>query len=181
MKIYAIRHGQTELNKQKKINAQINEPLNSEGKEQAKVAAVNLPTTITHIYSSSLLRAQQTAEILNTHLQVPLSHNDELREVHLGSLAGKSWEEIDPTMELKKKHITAQFDYREYGGENFAEVQKRLQNFFQSIEKQHRDHEALIVTHGGIIRLLHLLEHGEPKEVIENVSLHEFDLEKLLR
>ncbi|MDO8498133.1 MAG: histidine phosphatase family protein [bacterium] len=182
MKIYLIRHGLTPLNKQKKVNGEVDEPLATEGIEQAKAIISFIPKGVTHIYSSSLLRAKQTANIIISKLNIPVSFHDELSEVRMGSLAGKSWEQMDDGLELKKKHRTVQFNYRPYGGESVEDVKKRLIPFFKKINAKHKDNEALIITHGAMIRLIYLLEHGESiYETEKHVSLLSFDLDKILK
>lgn len=181
MKIYLIRHGLTPLNKAKKVNGEVDEPLAPEGIEQAKAIIPEIPKSVTRIYSSPLLRARQTAEIISSALNIPVTIADELTEVHMGSLAGKSWEEMEDGLELKKKHRTVQFDYRPYGGESLEDIKKRLIAFFKKINDKYADHEALIVTHGGMIRLINLLEQGESVyETEKHVSLLTFDLDKIL-
>lgn len=178
MKIYIIRHGITELNKQGKVNGQINEPLAPEGIEQAKT--VVLPPSILSIYASPFLRTTQTAKIINARLGLPIHQHDGLREIHMGSLAGKAWAEMDGGLELKKKHRSVQFDYLYFGGESATQVKKRVLDFLKEINGKHKDHEALIVTHGGIIRVLHYLEKGETfEEDIEHISPYIFDLSKI--
>lgn len=181
MKIYVIRHGLTELNKKKIVNGQIDEPLAPEGIEQAKTAIALLPKSIKHIYTSPLKRAHHTAQIINIKLACPISIQAELTEIHMGSLAGKSWADMELGQELKKKHRAIEFDYRLQGGESAKEVKKRIIAFLKKINGRHKNHEVLIVTHGGIIRLLHLLEHGNQiLDDIANISLHTFDLDKII-
>jgi len=182
MKIYVIRHGITQLNKKKIVNGQLDEPLAPEGFEQAKAIVPLIPKSVTYIYTSPLLRARQTAEIIKTKLHLPVSIQDELTEIHMGSLAGKSWENMESGLDLKKKHRTVQFDYRSYGGESVENVKERVITFLKKINNKHNDYEALIVTHGGIIRLLHLLEKGEVVyETEEHVTLLTFDIDRILR
>lgn len=182
MKIYVVRHGLTELNKQGKVNGQIDEPLAPEGIEQVRDAVSLIPPSITCIYTSSLLRARQTAEIISSRLKLPIYQHEGIKEIHMGSLAGKAWTEMEGGLELKIKHRTVQFDYSRYGGESAAEVKKRVTAFLRKIHGKHSDHEALLVTHGGIIRLLHLLEHDQPLvNEIEHISLLTFDLNKILK
>lgn len=182
MKIYVVRHGLTELNKKKKVNGQIDEPLAAEGVEQVRDAVSLIPPTITHIYTSPLLRARQTAEIINFKLNRPISWHNELGEIHMGSLAGKAWVEMEGGLDLKTKHRSIQFDYSTYGGESAEDVKKRVTAFLKEIHGKHSDLEALLVTHGGIIRLLHLLHHGKPLvDEIEHISLLTFDLNKILK
>jgi|SRR5579859_1859304 len=181
MKIYVMRHGLTELNKKKVVNAQIDEPLAPEGVKQAKAIAASIPETVTHIYVSPLLRAKQTAKIINTK-KLPTSEQKELAEIHMGSLAGKAWDEMEFGSELKQKHRGIQFDYRQHGGESASDVKKRIVKFLQSINDKHKDNEVLIVTHGGIIRTLHLLQNGIPQvEEIENLALLEFEIDTILK
>jgi len=100
----------------------------------------------------------------------------------MGSLAGKAWEEMADGPELKKKHRTVQFDYRSYGGESLEDVKKRLLVFFKKISNKHSDPDVLLITHGGIIRLINFLEKGEAVyENAEHATLLTFDLDKILR
>lgn len=182
MKIYVIRHGLTELNKKKVVNGQIDEPLAPEGIEQAKAAVTLIPKSIKQIYTSPLQRAHQTAQIINSKLTNPISVQAELAEIHMGSLAGKAWGDMESGLELKKKHRAIEFDYRPQGGESAAEVKKRIISFLKKINNQHNDYEALIVTHGGIIRVFHLLEHGTHLlDEIDHIAPHIFDLDKILK
>lgn len=171
----------TELNKKKVVNGQIDEPLAPEGIEQAGEAVSLLPESIKQIYSSPLQRTRQTAEIINLKLNRPISFPEELTEIHMGSLAGKAWTEMEEGEELKKKHRTIQFDYRAHGGESAKEVKKRVISFLKKINGKHGDFEVLIVTHGGIICTLYWLEYGKHIGFdIEHLSPRIIDLEKIL-
>lgn len=183
MKIYVIRHGLTELNKQKKVNGEVDEPLIPEGIEQVKEAISLLPKTIKHIYCSPMLRAKQTAKIIASKLKVPASEVSGLTEIRMGaSLAGKSWEEMENGLNLKQKHRSVQFDYRPYGGESVEDVKRRLLVFFRKINGKHQDFETLIITHGGIIRFFYLLDQGEiPYETEKHISPFPFDLDRILK
>lgn len=128
MKIYVIRHGITELNKKKIVNAEVDEPLAPEGTKQAKALIPIIPKSVIHIYSSPLIRAKQTAEILSLGKR-PLSFHEELTEIRMGTLAGKSWENMENGLELKKKHRTVKFNYRPYGGDSLRDVKKKVDSF----------------------------------------------------
>lgn len=180
MKIYVARHGATPLNKMNKVNGQIDEPLAPEGIEQAEAVIKLVPESVKHIYSSSLIRAKQTADIIAATLHLPVSVHHELSEIHMGSLAGYSWEEMKSGSELKKKHRTVQFDYRPFGGESVEDVKKRLIPFLKKINGKHGDFEALIITHGGMIRLMTMLAKGEAAEQTEkHLSFLTFDLDNI--
>lgn len=173
MKIYAIRHGLTESNINGTFNGHIDEDLASRGIEQAKELVPTVPKSIKHIYSSSLKRAKQTAEILNSETKVPISFHDELREVNMGIFNGQPF-----TEDRKKKHKSLQYDWSPQGGESMEDVKKRLLKVLKEIKSNNKDNEALIVAHGGIIRLLYFLEKGS---LLDNIgyTLQIFDLDKI--
>lgn len=181
MKIYAVRHGLTECNKRDILNGRIDEPLAAEGVEQAKLVALAIPESVKHLYSSPMLRARQTAEIITSECSLPVYFHDGLQEVDLGRFTGKSWTEIESGEEFKEKHRSVQYDYRPEG-ESVDDVKSRVMSFLVHIKEVHADGEILIVTHGGIIRVLQLLESGLsklPVNPVKNASLYVFDLEKI--
>lgn len=182
MRIYVVRHGLTECNKRDILNGQIDEPLIAEGVAQAGEVALLIPGSVNHIYTSPLLRARQTAEIINAKRGLPISHHDELKEINLGLLTGKSWTEIESGEELRGKHRSVQYDYRPEG-ESVDDVKGRVVSFLRQIQEARADGEALIVTHGGIIRIFQLLESGLPSlpmNQIQNAFPYVFNLKKIL-
>jgi len=175
MKIYVIRHGQTKLNVQGMINGSIDDELTAEGIEQAKAAAVSLPTSIKHMYVSSLGRARQTAQYLNAERQLPITFHDELQEVDFGILNGTPY-----VGELVRRHKMMDYDWHP-SGENVEDVKNRVLAIIQQIRSESKDEEALIVAHGGIVRMLYFLEtNGGILDEISNASIHSFDLDKIL-
>ena len=63
--IYIIRHGKTELNQANVLQGRSDHPLNEEGVRQAKEAAAMLSgIRFSHVFSSPLIRAMQTAKIV---------------------------------------------------------------------------------------------------------------------
>ncbi|HEX8931952.1 MAG TPA: histidine phosphatase family protein, partial [Patescibacteria group bacterium] len=141
MKIYVLRHGTTELNKQKILNGQIDEGLAPEGIELAK--NIQLPKTVTHIYSSPMLRTRQTTAIVSQP-QTKIIFADAIREVNMGTLAGKSWHLMENGQALKIKHRSIQYDYREIGGESATDVKNRVKSFLKKINNQYQDYEVML-------------------------------------
>jgi probable phosphoglycerate mutase len=157
MKIYVVRHGTTELNKKHALNGWIDEPLAEEGIAQAEALKETLPEGITMIHSSSLLRARQTAEILNRRLRVPIVYHDELREMSSGTLSGKTFAEIEEEHGLeygRDKFIRLEYDYRPFNGESVEDVRARIHKIIDEITSSHNEGSVLLVTHGGVMRLL---------------------------
>jgi broad specificity phosphatase PhoE len=181
MKIYVVRHGLTGMNQQGIVNGEVDEPLVAEGIQQAKDAVSLLPKGITHIHSSPLQRATKTAGIFGSALSVPVIATPELTEVKMGSLAGNSWDDMPSGAELKRLHRTVQFDYGEFGGESLKEVVTRLKDLLHVIDANYKDGEVLLVTRGGIIRVLQFLETKEAAyETEKNVTVLTFDIAKML-
>lgn len=167
-----MRHGQTHLNKEGRINGFLDDTLSEAGKQQ--VASAHIPDSVTHIYSSPLQRTRETAEIVNEKLQKPISFHDELKEVNFGELNGAEF-----TPERRALHESMQYDWRP-SGECLEDVKARVLSFARMLKETHDDGEVLIVSHGGIIRLFHLLQHGGTMGRVENASVHAFDLSKIL-
>ncbi len=94
--IYLVRHGQTDWNLAHKIQGP-DVPLNKTGENEAKVCGRKLASfKIDRIISSDILRARQTAEIINEFLSVPIFYDMRLREASWGDLCGKIVKDIRP-------------------------------------------------------------------------------------
>jgi broad specificity phosphatase PhoE len=179
--VYVVRHGLTDMNKRGIVNAEIDEPLVAEGIKQAKDATQKAPKGIRYIYTSPLKRTTQTAEVFATFLSLPVETSADLTEVKMGTLAGKAWDEMPSGETLKKEHRTVRFDYTTYGGESLEEVINRLRAFMIRIEDNHKDGEVLVVTHGGVIRVLNFLESKQRVyETEKNANILVFDTTKIL-
>lgn len=175
MKIYFVRHGETESNKKGTVTGHTDSPLSEEGIEQVEKTLPEIPNDFQELYSSDLIRCKQTAEILNQKINLQIKFDVRLRDRDFGSLAGKKFSEMDTTGEMKEKDKNQQYDYRPYGGEHVEDVKKRLFAFIEDIKNNSKDKKVLVVTSGGIIRLLHNILKGEVHEVIHNSSVHEFE------
>jgi probable phosphoglycerate mutase len=175
MKIDFVRHGQTQHNKDGRVTGQIDAPLIAEGIEEANKTLSELSTDYVEFYSSDLIRCKQTAEILNQKLNLPIQYDVRLRERDFGSLAGKKFNEMDDTGEIKKKDRNQQYDYRPFGGESVEDVKARLFSFINDLKSKNIKGKVLVVTSGGIIRLLHNILNNEVRGHINNSSIHEFE------
>ena len=85
--IYIIRHGQTELNNKQVLQGRSNYPLNEKGIAQARGAAERLRSvSFSHVYSSPLIRAVQTAELIAPG--IPVTIDERLIEMDYGPYEG---------------------------------------------------------------------------------------------
>jgi broad specificity phosphatase PhoE len=176
MKIDFVRHGESENNGKGLVTGHLDAPLTELGIEQAEETANNLNANYDIIYCSDLGRCKQTAAIINKKLNLPIIYDARLKERHFGSLEGKSWTEMPNGEELKKRDIQlGTYDYRPYNGESAEDVKKRVLECVKEIIEKNPDKKVLIVTHAGIIRLLHHVINGQIQEKIHNASIHEFE------
>ncbi len=174
MKVYFVRHGQTDSNKNRIMHGITDVHLNEDGIKQAEDAIAQIPKDISVVYCSPLSRCVQTAEIINKAFNFPIVYDDRLVERNFRSLEGRSWKEFDPDFEVKDKQ-RLEYDYREFGGEAVDDVKNRVLDFIGSLKTEKKGQKILVVSHGGVVRLVHKIINGKV-EKIHNASLHEFDL-----
>ena len=151
MRLFLVRHGETDHNKNRVIMGHLPTPLNETGKNQAKVLADELKDKgIQVIYSSDLVRAAETAEIISSKLDLPVNYTDKLREHTLGDLDGIGISEMLDEMDSLKE-----FDdlMTKHNGELTKDFINRVWNEFRDIARENKEKDfVLIVSHGGCIR-----------------------------
>jgi broad specificity phosphatase PhoE len=175
MKIYFIRHGQTESNRDGFMAGQSEPKLTEEGKEEVKNAILQLPNGCSVIYSSDLIRCRQTTEILNERLNLPVFYDTRLRERHIGSLEGRNF--IDFLANFPEKDEYGQYNFTSFGGEASETLKNRLLSCIADIKKEKKGDKILVVTSGGVIHLLYAVFKKLTLERIHNSSIHEFEFE----
>lgn len=151
MKIYLIRHGRQNS---KLYNVDV--PLANEGREQARLLGQRLVKyDIDAVYSSDLIRAIETADIVNEYIKKPRVIDGRLREANYGGFTGLSDEQLkDSYKDFLKRRATMTVDepYPD-GGENCQMVYERaFKVLSEIIEIDYKN--VCIVTHGGTIRAL---------------------------
>ncbi len=184
MKIYIVRHGETDLNKEKKLMGQrMNNGLNSNGINQANEFAKDISEeNFDVIFTSPLKRAYQTAQIIADKIKVPILERNEILERDFGSFSGKTWEEMKiksglDNVDFQKKDLIQEYDYRPHGGESVEDVKNRFLKFIDELRKNYSDKKILIIAHGGILKLAHfVLLEKKLDHTPHNASIHEFDI-----
>jgi len=152
-RLYIVRHGQTDWNVQKLCQGQTDIPLNEKGKLQAKDLALKLvDVKFDRIYSSDLIRAKKTAEIINAERKLVIAMVSALRERLFGRFEGKHLKEMEKylgkTLNLPK---AKQQELKLTDVENDEELIARFFTFLREISMVNQGKNILIVTHGGII------------------------------
>lgn len=180
MKLYLIRHGQTDFNVEGRATGLSEVELNDTGIAQAEDLVSALPADAQAIHCSDLPRTKQTAEIINRKLSLPLFLTPLLNERDFGTLTGKSWDEIGE--EIQRMDREMKYDYRPYGGESVDDVTKRIESYIAGLKSGSQpDQNIIVVTTSGIIRLWYYLTNHylpenteELKRKFNNGSVHEF-------
>jgi len=152
MKIFLIRHGQTDYNKNFKLQGRIDIELNRTGFNQSEILAKRLSTYgLKKIYTSDLKRAVQTAKVIEKHTGADVRLSPLLREIDMGDWQGLDWDQI------KQNYPKYYADWSQYatdmpypGGECGNDVIKRFQTLIGQIEFS--DANLAMVTHSGFIK-----------------------------
>lgn len=150
--VILLRHGQTDENISGRISGQGPAPLNTRGQEQARLAAdVLAPLGVTHLFSSPLVRARQTAQCLADRLQQPIAELPDLREVGYGDWEGKTFGEIRShpvAQQVFNDPVNATFP----NGESLVEVQQRGVRAIEWVRTTYPQGLVALVSHGDVIR-----------------------------
>lgn len=162
MDIYLIRHGQTNWNKEKKIQGTIDIELNEIGINEAKeVSNYFLKEKIIpdKIYCSDKKRAIKTATIIaEKFLQKPIITKD-LQEIDLGIWKGKTWDEVIeeyPNEFNLFEGENCKF-FKGHMGESYVDVIERVMKRLKIICKEEKYKKNIfIVTHGAVIMTVRL-------------------------
>lgn len=166
--LYLVRHGETEWNRQRRIQGLTDIPLNDTGREQARLTGMLLTRRpITRVVSSPLGRARETAVIIAGELGLGEPElRDAFVERNYGAAEGLDFHEIDvrypPEVEVP-------------GREPREEVAARVIPALQRLAVDYPGEAIVVVSHGGAIRAALMM--AEPKRgfgPITNGSVHSF-------
>ncbi|NWI92679.1 TIGAR bisphosphatase, partial [Pitta sordida] len=131
-----VRHGETRYNKDKILQGQgVDEPLSATGFRQADAAGLFLSNVkFTHVFSSDLLRAKQTAAAIlgknKFSKDLEIKYDARLRERKYGVAEGKPLSDLKAM--AKKAGEQCPF-FTPSGGETLDEVKERARDFFESL------------------------------------------------
>jgi probable phosphoglycerate mutase len=179
-----VRHGETDWNAQRRIQGNLDIPLNPTGIAQAHAAARGLGSAgIELIYSSDLARARQTAEAIAQHAGLPLRLCPELRERCYGIFEGLTYDEA----QRRFPEVYARFESRDTAfpvpeGESLQQLASRVEFALRRIAADHPTRTVLVVTHGGVLDIAYRLATGRaldaPRDfVIPNAAYNWIDWE----
>ena len=150
-----VRHGETDWNADGRLQGHTDRPLSDFGRRQARELADRLEgEKLEAIYSSDLVRARETAEIVGERLGLPVVLDADLREKDWGT-----WEGL----------TSVERDRAEFVGESTEAHQERILRALRRISERHPgDGRVLVVTHGGSMRRAQTAAMGMALPVVEN-------------
>jgi broad specificity phosphatase PhoE len=168
MKIILVRHGESGWNKKQITQGQQGEGLTELGFEQARALAKRVTDLgITHVYSSDLSRARETADEIAKVLDLPVSERRDLREISLGEWEGKTYTEVFSIPGVAETWRNAPSSLRPPGGETFQQFQERGVQAIRNIIAAHKPDDVIgIATHGGLICALLAYFSGVPLDAM---------------
>lgn len=163
--IYFVRHGETDYNVSHIMQGQLNIPLNENGINQAKQASEDLKDVkIDEIFSSPLIRALKTAEIINKYHNLTIKTDNRLKELFAGSMQGMCLNTL--STDEKQEYMN---NPKKFNAESWQEFYDRVVSFFKEIE--HSEKNILIVSHGGVYRNIY--------KYLNNIKGFHFELEDI--
>ena len=181
MKVYFLRHGETQYNLEMRMQGWIDIPLNEKGisqAEEAKERIRELGIRFDTVYSSPLARAKKTASVVSGREESGLVIDDRLIEMGFGDYEGMRFERIPDDVFDLIRH--AEGDEVPGNAESPVQVLSRTKSFLTDLKG--RDGESVLcVAHGVTIRSIYAHLNGDgssiPWEVkVGNCALFETDL-----
>lgn len=161
MELIVTRHGQTQYNIDDRVCGITDIELTEKGKNQAREVAKKLRNQkIDMILVSPLIRAQETAAIINQVTNCPVKIEQRLREINFGKYEG-----------VKRKHRAFQKTKKNHGyhyphGESYFQVVQRVYNLLDELPHVYPHQTILLVCHGGIVRTINsYFEEMSNKEI----------------
>lgn len=164
-RICLVRHGETAWNAERRLQGHTDIPLNDTGLVQARATAESLVAErFDAAYSSDLTRARQTAAAIAERCGLELAFDASLRERHYGNFQALTYDEA----RARFPDDYHRFETRDpdfifpAGGESLRQFAARIHATLEGIARRHPDGTVLIVTHGGVLDVVHRLASGKP-------------------
>jgi len=150
-KLILIRHGESELNKNKVYFGSLDSPLTGDGVDQISLLK-NIIPDYDFIYSSPLKRARKSAEILNFK-DLSILEDVRLKELNFGIFEGLSYSKIlEKHPHEAEKWKNEGINYRFPNGNSILDLEKSTISFVEEIKNS--DKTFLLVTHLGVINAI---------------------------
>ncbi len=157
MKLYLVRHGETQWNKMRRVQGRSDVPLNEYGEYLARCTAEGLRDVEFDLaYTSPLIRARQTAEIILEGRDVPLIDEPRIQEISFGVREGMCFQgrDRDPESEEFSRFFTDTANYKvPKEGESIQHLLERVETFLKELyaKEELQGRTILLSTHGAAL------------------------------
>ncbi|MEG1059775.1 MAG: histidine phosphatase family protein [Clostridia bacterium] len=179
MKIFVLRHGQTDWNIESKLLGKTDLPINQEGRYQALAVLSKIKKLDYNlVICSPKKRTRQTCNTVNREKNSYVIYNEKIVERSFGALEGKYAKDIE--------NLNMYWDYNlnlvEKNVEPIKDFLSRVYSFMDEMRQTYHDKNILIVTHGGVCRAIKCYVEGIPKDgdiasfTQGNCELYEYNL-----
>ncbi len=180
-RIYLVRHGETEWNREQRMQGHLDSTLSALGHAQAAAVANALHDLAPdYLYCSDLGRARQTAQAIAARCALTVREDSRLRERHYGQLQGLRWSEVQALHPVSAERMHGRdAQFAPDGGESLQQFHDRVVPAIEQIADLHRGSSVAIVTHGGVVGLMyrHVLSMSleAPRDyALANASINRF-------
>lgn len=178
LRLYIVRHGQTEFNVEGRLQGRMDSPLTEKGLRDAEALGKYLSDiSFDAVLASPSKRAQRTAEIICSGKDISIQVEPDMREINLGSWEGRTKEEVlraypqEGEIFYNKPHL-----YKPLEGDSYYDVQERAAAAIKRLTDEYQEGNILIVTHTVVVRAIVAYFMGYPMErlweqIIEGTSI----------
>jgi probable phosphoglycerate mutase len=177
VRLILVRHGESIGNSENRLQGQTDYDLTELGRQQAALTAVRLARAgVKAVYTSNLLRARATAELIAERLGTEAVVEEDVSEYHFGEMSGITYREA-----RERFGANVSQSERVYPGEEGREVfYDRVTAAIWRVVEAHPGGTAAVVSHGGPIALYCQMVLGLPYRrpmpfAIDNCSLNVID------
>ena len=170
--IYITRHGESQWNVEQKVQGATDTPLTERGIQQAHELAKKIRESgiqIDEILHSPLSRAADTAKIIAEENGLPLTLEPRLIEQNFGEFEGHEYAKHRGVFHEAKKQFACDYN----GGESMLRLGQRIYNLIDElkIRSEKENKTFLLVTHGGIARMVHSYFNSETNEEFSSTNI----------
>lgn len=161
LRLILVRHGETQWNREGRIQGVLDSPLTEQGENQARINGELLQALgITDLVASPLGRAAHTTRIIGELTRARTRFDDRLKERNCGEWGGLTWTEAEERFpEQWRARALDPYGFSPPGGESLVEVEPRIRDLLVLIESWMRElrldgRRVGVVTHGITMRVL---------------------------
>lgn len=157
--LYIVRHGETEWNKEQRLQGRLDSSLTEKGREYARLLGKRLKDVdFKEIICSPSERTRVTAEIVRGNKTIPIKNDERIMEMHMGPWQGMKIKDIQEQYPIEYECFMKRPKvYHNDGAELYPDMFKRAEGFLQYLKNREINGNVLIVTHGLFIQTLYVI------------------------